>query len=175
MSFRTNPLQVIHERDKDQLLTPEVRAAIDQHIAKYPSERRQSALMPALTIVQDSNGGWLTRELMDDVAAYLDVPAMAVYEVASFYGLYDLEPVGRHKVCVCNSISCMLSGSEALLNHIKKRYNVAAGETTADGKFTFKEFECLGACKDAPVVLIDKTYHERLDPTALDQLIDELD
>jgi NADH-quinone oxidoreductase subunit E len=175
MSFRTAPLAVVHDVDKTSLFTPEIRAEIDRHIAKYPAEWKQSAVMPALTLVQDHNGGWLTRELMDDVAAYLDMPEVAVYEVASFYGMYDLEPVGRHKVCVCNSISCMLGGAEELIEHVEKKYKVAPGGTSADGKFTLKEFECLGACRHAPAVLVDKTYHECLTPAALDKLINKLD
>jgi NADH:ubiquinone oxidoreductase subunit E len=89
-------------------------------------------------------------ELMDDVAAYLDMPEVSVYEVATFYGMYDLEPQGRHKVCVCNSVSCLLLGSEELIEHVEHKYDVRLGETTADGRFTFKEVECLGACRHAP-------------------------
>lgn len=175
MSFRNSPLAVDHECDKSSLFTAEVRAAIDTHVAKYPPEWRQSAVMPALTIVQDANGGWLTQALMDDVAAYLDMPPMSVYEVATFYGMYDLEPQGRHKVCVCNSISCMLQGSEELIEHVEHKYGVKPGETTDDGRFTFKEVECLGACRHAPAVLLDKTYHENLSADALDKLIDDLE
>jgi NADH-quinone oxidoreductase subunit E len=175
MSFRSAPLAVIHDVDKDTLLTPEVRAEIDKHVAKYPPEWKQSAVMPALTIVQEHNGGSLTTELMDQVAAYLDMAATAVYEVATFYAMYDLEPVGRHKVSVCNSVSCMLCGSEELMEHIEKKYGVEPGGTTADGKFTFKEFECLGACRHAPAVMVDKTYHECVTPESFDKLIKKLD
>ncbi|MGB5833896.1 MAG: NADH-quinone oxidoreductase subunit NuoE [Thiohalocapsa sp.] len=175
MSFRTAPLAVIHDVDKNELFTPEIRAEIDKHIAKYPAEWKQSAVMPALTLVQDQNGGWLTEELMNDVAAYLDMPEVAVYEVASFYAMYDLEPVGRHKVCVCNSVSCMLAGAEQLMAYIEREYEVAPGGTTDDGKFTFKEFECLGACCHAPAVMVDKTYHEYVTSDAFDKLIKKLD
>ena len=175
MSFRNAPLAVEHDVDKSELFTPEIREAIDAHIAKYPPEWKQSAVMPALSIVQDANGGWLTTELMDDVAAYLDMPAVSVYEVATFYGMYDLAPQGRHKVCVCNSISCMLNGSEELIEHVEHKYGVKVGETTADGRFTLKEVECLGACRDAPAVLLDKVYHEKLTPESLDKLIDGLE
>ncbi len=175
MSFRNTPLAVVHDRDKSSLFTPEIRARIDAHIAKYPAEWKQSAVMPALTLVQEHNGGWLSRELMDDVAAYLDMPEVSVYEVASFYGMYDLEPTGRHKVCICNSISCMLNGSEDLIYHVEHKYGVRPGETTPDGRFTFKEVECLGACRDAPAVLIGKTHHERLSAEALDGLIEGLE
>jgi len=175
MSFRNAPLAVIHERDKSSLFSEDLRAAIDREIAKYPDEWKQSAVMAALTLAQDANGGSLTRALMDDIAAYLDMPEVSVYEVATFYGMYDLEPVGRHKVCVCNSVSCMLNGSEELIDHLCERHGIEPGQTSADGKFTLKEFECLGACKDAPAVLVDKVYHERLTPEALDRLIDNLD
>ncbi|MEJ2386965.1 MAG: NADH-quinone oxidoreductase subunit NuoE [Chromatiaceae bacterium] len=176
MSFRSTPLTVAADQPvKEQLFTPEIRAEIDRQIAKYPAEWRQSAVMPALTLVQEWNGGWLTRALMDDVAAYLDMPAVAVYEVATFYSMYDLEPVGRHKVCVCNSVSCMLSGSDDLIQHVERKYGVRPGETTGDGKFTFKEVECLGACRHAPAVLVGKTYHESLSPATLDKLIEDLD
>lgn len=176
MSFRSAPLSVASDpQAKEGLFTPEVRAEIDRHVAKYPSEWKQSAVMPALTIVQDWNGGWLTTELMDDVAAYLDMPRVSVYEVATFYGMYDLEPTAKHKVCVCNSVSCMLCGSEDLIEHVERKYGVKPGETTADGRFTFKEVECLGACRHAPAVLVDKTYHENLTAEGLDKLIDGLE
>jgi len=161
--------------DKDRLFTAEIRAAIDRWVAQYPAEWKQSAVMPALTIVQEHNQGWLTRELMDEVAAYLDMPPIAVYEVATFYAMYDLEPVGRHKVCVCNSISCLLGGSEEILDHLSEKYGVRPGETTPDGRFTFKEVECLGACRHAPAVMIGKTYYECLTPAALDKLIEDME
>jgi NADH-quinone oxidoreductase subunit E len=176
MSFRTAPLTVAAEPQvKERLFSPEIRAAIDRHIAKYPAEWKQSAVMPALTIVQDANGGWLSQQLMDDVAAYLDMPKVAVYEVATFYGMYDLAPAAHNKVCVCNSVSCMLCGAEELIEHIEQKYGVKPGETTADGRFTFKEVECLGACRHAPAVMIGRTYHESLSPEALDKLIEELE
>jgi NADH-quinone oxidoreductase subunit E len=175
MSFRNAPLSVVSGHDKDSLFTPEIRAEIDRHVAKYPPEWKQSALMPALTLVQDWNGGWLSRELMDEVAAYLDMPEVSVYEVATFYGMYDLEPTAKHKVCVCNSISCMLRGSEELIEHVEQKYGVRIGATTTDGKFTFKEVECLGACRHAPAVMVDKAYHENLSAEDLDKLIEGLE
>jgi len=175
MSFRNTPLAVVHDVDKSTLLTPELRTEIDRHVAKYPPEWKQSAVMPALTLVQDANGGWLTRELMDQIAAYLDMPEVSVYEVASFYGMYDLEPVGRHKVCICNSISCMLGGSEELLEHIEKRHGIKPGETSQDGRFTLKEFECLGACRHAPAVMVDQEYHECVTAADMDKILSKLD
>ncbi len=175
MSFRTVPLRVTPDRDKETLFTPEIRAEIDRQVAKYPPEWKQSAVMAALTLVQDHNGGWLTRELMDDVAAYLEIPRVSVYEVATFYSMYDLEPTAKNKVCICNSISCMLCGSEDLIAHVEKKYGVRPGQTAADGRFTLKEVECLGACRHAPAVLIGNAYHEHLSPEALDELIDGLE
>ena len=157
------------------LLSAESRADIDNWIAKYPADRKQSAVMAALRIAQDQNGGWLTPQLMDAVAGYLEMPPIAVYEVASFYSMFDLKPVGRHKVCVCNSISCLLGGSEQLIHHIEEKHGVGPGETTADGRFTFKEVECLGACRDAPAVLIGRRYHEKVSAETLDKLIDDLE
>lgn len=171
MSYRKAPLRVPSDRAKEALFTPEICAEIDRRIAKYPPEWKQSAVMSALTLVQESNGGWLSQELMDDVAVYLEMPAIAVYEVATFYGMYDLEPTAKNKVCICNSISCLLSGSEDLLSHVEKKYGLKPGQTTPDGRFTFKEVECLGACCRAPVVLLGKTYHENLSTEALDALI----
>ncbi|NBC13165.1 MAG: NADH-quinone oxidoreductase subunit NuoE [Gammaproteobacteria bacterium] len=175
MSFRTAPLAVVHDVDKSTLLTAELRAEIDRHVAKYPPEWKQSAVMPALTLVQEHNGGWLTQDLMDQVAAYLDMPEVAVYEVATFYAMYDLEPVGRHKICVCNSISCMLGGAEGLIEHVEQRHGVAPGETSKDGKFTLKELECLGACRHAPVVMVDQEYHECVTRDGIDKIISKLD
>jgi NADH-quinone oxidoreductase subunit E len=160
---------------RETLFTPGLRAQIEGWCAKYPPEWRQSAVIPALHILQADNGGWLAQQQLDDLALYLGIPAMAVYEVASFYSMFDLQPVGRHKVCVCNSISCLLGGSEGLMHHIEEKYGVGPGETTPDGKFTFKEVECLGACRDAPAVLVGRTYHEKVSPAALDKLIDDLE
>jgi len=179
MGFRTAPMSSLagacEAPDRETLFTPELRAEIETWCAKYPPEWRQSAVIPALHILQAANGGWLAQQQLDDLALYLGMPAIAVYEVASFYSMFDLEPVGRHKVCVCNSISCLLGGSEGLIHHIEEKYGVGPGETTPDGKFTFKEVECLGACRDAPAVLVGRTYHEKVTPTALDKLIEDLE
>jgi NADH-quinone oxidoreductase subunit E len=175
MSFRNVPLAVTRNCDKSALFTSDIRAAIDALIAQYPVEWKQSAVMPTLTLVQDANGGWLTTDLMNAVAIYLDMPEISVYEVATFYGMYDLEAQGRHKVCVCNSVSCLLRGSDALLHHVESKYGVRPNEVTADGLFTLKEVECLGACCGAPAVMIDKTYYENLSPESLDTLIDGLE
>ncbi len=158
----------------EQLLSPEVRARIDRWIAKYPPDRKQSAVMAALRIVQEEHG-WLRRELMDAVADYLEMPPISVYEVATFYSMYDLEPVGRHKICVCTNISCMLRGAEDVVRHLEERLGIKMGETTPDGRFTLKEVECLAACGGAPMFQIGKRYYENLTPEKIDAILDSLD
>ena len=150
-------------------------AEIDTWIAKYPPEQRQSAVITALHIVQDQNGGWLTNELMDAVAEYLRMPTISVYEVATFYSMYELEPVGRHKICVCTNISCMLNDSDGIVAHLQKKLGIKTGETTADKRFTLKEVECLGACVGAPMLQIGRTYYEYLTPAKVDEILSKLD
>jgi NADH-quinone oxidoreductase subunit E len=162
--------------NKDELFTPEIRAEIDQWIAKYPADRKQSASMAALRIVQDASGGSLTPALMDDVATYLDMDPIAVYEVATFYSMYEHKPVGRNKLCVCTNISCMINGSDKIVDYLKEKLGVSGfGEVTEDGKFSLKEVECLGACGGAPMMQIDKKYHENLTPEVIDSILDELE
>ena len=160
---------------KLNLITEESRADIDQWIAKYPADRRESACMPALRILQEQNGGWLTTELMDAVAEYLDMPAIAVYEVATFYSMYEMKPVGRHKICVCTNISCLLCGSDDIVKHLNDKLGIKFGEITEDGKFSLKEVECLGACAGAPMMQIDRKYHENLTPEKIDAILDSLE
>ena len=144
-------------------------------IKKYPAEQKQSACMAALRIAQDANGGHLTESLMDAVADYLEMPRISVYEVATFYSMYELTPVGKHKICICTNISCMLCGSDEVVAHFKKRLGIGLGETTADGRITLKEVECLGACVGAPMLQIDKNYFENLTPETIDVILDGLD
>jgi len=155
------------------LLSEKTRAEIDRWLTKYPSDQKQSAVITALHLVQADNGGWLTEKLMDEVAAYLEMPNIAVYEVASFYSMYDLEPTGRHKICVCTNISCMLADSDEVVEHIKKRLDINVGETTEDGKFTLKEVECLAACVGAPMMMIGGDYYEHLTPEKIDKILDD--
>ena len=156
------------------ILSPEALLKIDKAIAKYPTDRKQSAVMAALIIAQDEHG-WLANETMDFVAQYLGVPPIAVYEVASFYTMYDLKPVGRHKLTICTNLPCALQGAAAAAEHLKRKLGVGFNETTGDGSFTLKEGECMGACGDAPVVLHNnKTMLSWMTPDKLDQLIDEL-
>ncbi|MFI4937299.1 MAG: NADH-quinone oxidoreductase subunit NuoE [Candidatus Berkiellales bacterium] len=157
------------------LLSQQVRSHIDAWVKKYPSDQKQSAVIAALTIVQDENGGHLTQELMDAVAAYLGMPKIAVYEVATFYSMLELKPVGKHKISLCTNISCMLSGSEEIANHLKRKLGIGFGQTTADSKFTLKSVECLAACGGAPMMLIGHTYHENLTPKKIDDILASLE
>jgi NADH-quinone oxidoreductase subunit E len=156
------------------LLSPESLARIDKAIAKYPSDQKQSAVMAALTIAQDEKG-WLSNETMDFVAAYLGMPPIAVYEVATFYTMYDLKPVGRCKLAICTNLPCALQGATHAAEHLKKKLGIGFGETTADGAFTLKEAECMGACGDAPVVIQNnKRMLCAMTADKLDKLIEEL-
>ncbi|OGT88705.1 MAG: NADH dehydrogenase [Gammaproteobacteria bacterium RIFOXYA12_FULL_61_12] len=176
MSFKSAPMTTIERRaDKGSLFTPEIRAQIDKWVAKYPGEWRQSAVMWALRVVQESNRGFLTPELMDNVAAYLDMPPIAVYEVASFYSMYELKPVAKRKICVCTNVSCMVRGSDIVVGHLEKRLGAKLGQTTPDGRWTLKEVECLGACGDAPAIQIGNKYYENLTPEGIDKILDELE
>ena len=161
--------------DKENLFSPAVREEIDRWIAKYPADWKQSACMAALRIVQDDNGGWLTTELMDDVAAYLDMAPIAVYEVASFYSMYEMKPVGKHKICTCTNVSCMINGSDKIVEHLREKLGIDFGEVTEDGKFSLKEVECLGACGGAPMMQIGTKYYENLTPELVDSILEELE
>ncbi len=163
------------DTSKVMLLTDDSRAGIDRWIAKYPPDQKQAAVMGALNIVQAQNGGWLTIDHMDAVAAYLEMPPSAVYEVATFYTMYDLKPVGRHKIYVCTNISCMLCGSGVIVEHLEKKLGIKLDETTADGKFTVKEAECLAACGGAPMFMLDDDYYENLTPEKVDRILAKLD
>ncbi|MCU7930553.1 MAG: NAD(P)H-dependent oxidoreductase subunit E [Candidatus Thiodiazotropha sp. (ex Codakia rugifera)] len=163
------------EKDKTELFTAEIRAEIDRWIAKYPTEWKQSAVMGALMVVQDNNDGWLSTQLMDQVAAYLDMPSIAVYEVATFYSMYELKPVGKHKICVCTNVSCMTNKSDVIVEHIEKKLGIGFGQVTEDGRFSLKEVECLGACGGAPMMQIGKQYYENLTPEIVDAILEGLE
>jgi NADH-quinone oxidoreductase subunit E len=151
------------------LLSDSIKEQIDRWLQKYPPDQKRSAVLYALRIVQEQNHGWLTTDLMNAVAEYLDIPNIAVYEVATFYSMYDLKPVGKVKVKVCTSISCMLRGSDKLVAHLRDRLGVGLGETTRDGLFTLKGVECLAACGSAPVIQIDdRHYIENITPEKID-------
>ena len=160
--------------DAGGTLSADARAKIDREVAKYPADQRQSAVMAALAVAQDEHG-WLPAEAMEDVARYLGMPTVAVYEAATFYTMYNLKPTGRFKLTICTNLPCALQGATAAALHLKKRLGIDFGETTGDGKFTLKEGECMGACGDAPVVLVNnKRMASFMNPPALDALIDEL-
>ena len=157
--------------DKAELFNDELRQQLDDWIAKYPSGQSRSAVIPALHLLQDANDGWLSEEIMNALAQYLSLPAISIYEVATFYSMYDLKPVGRHKINVCTNISCMLNGSEEIVAHLETRLGAKLGETTQDGKFTLKEVECLGACCGAPMMQLDRDYHENLTTDKIDKIL----
>ncbi len=155
-----------------QYLSADRVQLIDSWIKKYPDDERQSAVMSALMIAQDEHGH-LTQELMDAIAEYLDMPAIAVYEVATFYSMYEHKPVGRHTINVCTNISCKLRNSAMVIDHLKKKLGVELGDTTKDGRFTLREVECLGACVNAPMMQIDKDYHEKLTPEEINTVLEQ--
>jgi NADH-quinone oxidoreductase subunit E len=155
------------------LLSSESLRRIDREIAKYPPEQKQSAVMAALAIAQDEHG-WLSDEVMAAVAAVLDIAPIAVYEVASFYNMYNLQPTGRCKITLCTNLPCALSGANRAAEHLKRRLGIGFGQTTADGQFTLKEGGCLGACGDAPVLLVNnKRMESFMSEDRLDALVDE--
>ena len=157
-----------------EMLSAESLKKIDREIAKYPPERKQSAVMMALIIAQDEKG-WLSTEVMDSVAEYLGMAPVAVYEVASFYTMYNLKPTGRHKLTLCTCLPCGLQGALDAADHLQKKLGIGFNETTADGRFTLKEGECMGACAMAPVVLVNnKKMHDYMTEQKLDRLIEEL-
>jgi NADH-quinone oxidoreductase subunit E len=154
-------------------LSKHVRDEIDLWVAKFPPERRRSAVISALHAVQHEQG-YLTQESMDAVAAYLGLPAIHVYEVASFYSMFETRPCGRHHVSVCTNISCMLCGGEEVLAHVEKRLGIRVGESTPDGRFFLKaEEECLAACTGAPMMMVDHAYYETLTPEKVDRILDQ--
>ncbi|MDP2398442.1 MAG: NADH-quinone oxidoreductase subunit NuoE [Burkholderiales bacterium] len=157
------------------MLSPESLAKIDKAVAKYPPERKDSAVMAALTIAQ-AEKGWLSAETMDFVAQYLGMPPVAVYEVATFYTMYNLKPVGRHKLTICTNLPCALQGATHAAEHLKKVLGIGFNETTADDRFTLKEGECMGACGDAPVMLQNNhTMLCAMSPEKIDRLLKELE
>lgn len=156
------------------MLSAESINKIDREIAKYPADQKQSAVMSALAIAQDEKG-WLATETMDFVAQYLGMPAIAVYEVATFYNMYNLKPLGKYKITVCTNLPCALSGANEAVAQIQQKLGIGFNETSADGKFTLKEGECMGACGDAPVLLVNnKRMCSFMSSGKIDQLLEEL-
>jgi NADH-quinone oxidoreductase subunit E len=156
------------------MLSPESLKKIDREVAKYPFDQKQSAVMSALAIAQDEKG-WLSNETMDFVAKYLEMPPVAVYEVATFYNMYDLEPLGKYKITVCTNLPCALSGGNEAADYLKQKLGIGFNQTTEDRKFTLKEGECMGSCGDSPVLLVNnKRMCSFMSNDAIDQLLEEL-
>lgn len=158
------------------LLSSHAREEIDRWIAKYPADQKQSAVLAACREVQHENQGYLTTGLMDAIAEYLEMPAIAVYEVGSFYSMLETEKVGRNSISVCTNISCMLNGSDKIMQHIEKKLGIKEGESTEDGRYHLKqEEECLAACCGAPMMMVNHIYHENLTPEKVDEILDKLE
>lgn len=156
------------------MLSPEAIAKIDYELTKYPADQRQAAVMSALRIVQTERG-WLSKESITEVAQYLGMPEIAAMEVATFYNMYDLSPVGKYKITICTNISCMLRGSDEIVNHLQHKLGVGFNEVTADGKYCLKEGECMGCCGGAPLMHVNNTkMHEFLSPEKVDAILEGL-
>ena len=157
------------------VLSDHVREEIDRWKARFPEARQRSAVIGALHAVQHENDGYLTAELMNGVANYLDLPTIQVYEVATFYSMFQTKPVGRHNVAICTNVACMLRGAEDIVSHVEKKLGIKTGDSTADGRIYLKrEEECLAACCGAPMMMIDHKYHENLTLEQVDKILDEL-
>lgn len=157
------------------LISKESRAEIKTWVDKFPAGQERAAVLSALHIVQQQNKGYLTVGLMEEVAEILKIDPISVQGVATFYSMYDTKPVGRNKIYICTNISCKLRGSSEIVDAFEGRLGIKMGESTADGQFCLKEFECLGACAGAPMCQVNKDYHENLTPNKVNQLIDDLE
>jgi NADH-quinone oxidoreductase subunit E len=154
------------------VLSAHIREEIDRWVTRFPEGRQRSAVLAALRAAQHENDGFLTPALMDGIAAYLGLPAVQVYEVATFYSMFETEPCGRHHVSICTNVSCMLRGGEDLLRHVEKKLGIRVGESTPDGRIFLKqEEECLAACCGAPMMMVDHVYHENLTPEKVDAIL----
>jgi NADH-quinone oxidoreductase subunit E len=162
-----------HGPDTGEPLSAHVREEIDHWLAKFPADRRRSAVIAALHAVMHEKG-FLPQESMDAVAQYLGIPPIQVYEAATFYSMFETRPTGRHHISVCTNISCMLCGGETILSHIQKRLGITVGESTPDGRFFLKqEEECLAACNGAPMMMVNHVYYENLTPDKVDRILDD--
>jgi NADH-quinone oxidoreductase subunit E len=160
---------------KTALLTEHTRHEIDEWVARFPQGKQRSAVLSALRFAQEQNNGFLTSDLMDAVAEYLQLPPIQVYEIASFYSMFETQPCGRHHVSVCTNISCMLNGGEDIVKYCEKKLGIKLGESTADGRIFLKqEEECLAACTGAPMMMVDHHYYEHLTPQKVDEVLDKL-
>ncbi len=161
--------------DKASVLSEHTRKELDHWIAKFPPGRQRSACIAGLRAAQEQNNGFLTPALMDAVAEYLRLPPIQVYEVASFYSMFETHPCGRHHVSICTNISCWLNGADALVAHAEKKLGIKTNQSTADGRiFLKREEECLAACTGAPMMMVDHDFHENLTPEKLDKILDAI-
>ena len=161
---------------RDGMLSEHVREEIEHWKARFPEGKQRSAVISALHAVQHENGGYLTAELMNAVADYLELPTIQVYEVATFYSMFQTKPVGRHNVAICTNVSCMLRGADDIVDHVEKKLGVKLGESTEDGRIYLKrEEECLAACCGAPMMMVNHKYHENLTTEQVDDILDGLD
>ena len=166
-------MQTAHQ---EYVLSDHAREKIERWKTRFPKDRQRSAVIGALHVVQHENNGYLTREAMQSVARYLELPDIQVFEVAAFYSMFETKPVGRCSISVCTNISCMLCGGEKVLAHIEKRLGIKVGESTEDGKFYLKkEEECLAACTGAPMMMVDHKYYENLTPAKVDEILDAVE
>jgi len=157
-------------------LSDHVVQEIDRWRARFPDDRQRSAVIGALHAVQHENAGYLTAELMNEVAEYLDLPSIHVYEVATFYSMFQTKPVGRHNVAICTNVSCMLRGANDIVDHVESKLGIKIGDSTADGRiFLKKEEECLAACCGAPMMMVNHKYYGNLTPEKVDEILDGLD
>ncbi|HET7222913.1 MAG TPA: NADH-quinone oxidoreductase subunit NuoE [Rhodanobacteraceae bacterium] len=171
----TGNFDKVKDVDPNVALTDATRAHIDHWVAKFPPDRKRSALIQGLMAAQEQNGGYLTDELIAATAKYLDLQPVWAYEVATFYSMFSTEPVGRHNVAVCTNISCWLNGADGIVQHCEKKLGVKLGESTADGRiYLKKEEECLAACCGAPMMVVDGHYHEHLTTEKVDEILDGL-
>jgi len=165
-----------HVAGKKALLNEDTCATIDHWVAKFPTEHKRSALIQSLLAAQHQNGGWVSKDMVEAVADYLDLPPVWAFEVASFYSMIDQKPVGRNKVNICTNISCWLNGAEDIVSHIENKLGIKLGETTADDRITLiVEEECIAACCGAPAMVVNGHYHENLDTEKVDKILDGLD
>lgn len=168
--------EAVRDVDPHQVLSEATRRQIDHWVAKFPPERRRSALIQGLFAAQQQNGGWLGDEQIAAVAKYLELPQVWAFEVASFYSMFETRPVARNNVAICTNISCWLNGAEDLVRHCERKYGIGLGESTADGRIYLKmEEECLAACCGAPMMIVNGHYHEKLTLEEVDRILDELE
>ena len=166
----------IENKSKIELLSDHTRSEIDHWLSKFPKDQKRSAVLAALSAAQHQNQGYLTTDLMDAVAEYLEMAAIHVYEVASFYSMYEIKPVGRNNVAICTNISCMLMGSGSIVEHVENKLGIKIGESTEDGRIYLKcEEECLAACAGGPMMQVNHKYYENLTAEKVDEILDGLE